>query len=178
MKAFAFFAFLLGGQVFASQMDLSAIKNDNRYDVEGPMITFQTQGQTTQVRYVDACLAGDQVQAVAPVCLKTEVGYVAGQGHYVGNNCTQKAQVTVARPVVVETAGCVSREWQKVRENTVGTQGQYDWVCTKQGMVQDAVPTQATLVVKFYKEGRFESNGAPKAPTQVTTLNYTLPNCK
>jgi hypothetical protein len=45
-------------------------------------------------------------------------------------------------------------------------------------MIENEIPTSATLAVSFYKEGRFESNGAPKTPTMHFNANYELPSCE
>jgi hypothetical protein len=161
----------------ANQVDWDSIKHNSRYDITGPKVLFVAKGQAFEARYVDVCIDGNSLKSLIPVCLKEEVISIPGRGSY--SNCIERGMVTAVRERITSSwSNCIEREWRKVKDTNIGDQGQYEWVCTKSGMIENEIPTSATLAVSFYKEGRFESNGAPKTPTMHFNANYELPSCE
>lgn len=162
-----------------NQVDWSSIINDTRYDIEGPKIAFGSNGSSGSIsaRYTDVCIDGNEVKTVYNVCTKQDRIQIPGRGTDVGP-CLARGDRTFSRPLTQESYGCVDRQWKKVRETSVGSQGQYDWVCVSEGTKLNSVPTSAKLTVKFYKHGiRTAGSGAPIAPTEQFQAEYTLPHC-
>lgn len=175
---FVIFLLLAVPVIAVAETDWDHIRNDGRYVISGPTVHFPSDGGFTEVRYVDMCLAGNLLAAQTIQCSGKRFKQVPGRGSQVEDVCTERTEVTVMRPIITKSIGCVDRQWRKVREASNGPQGLYEWVCVAQGELYDEVPMTSTLTVSFYKTGRFNSIGAPVQPDSVIELEYSIPNCQ
>lgn len=161
----------------ATAVTVKEIKSNPRLDTDAPTVKFKKKGQTFRVSVLNTCVDGDKLKAKVTYCSDYETTYVAGRGNVYTGKCAKRRTSTVSKDLVSEKAVCTKWKNERVTDYVVGHKSPFKQTCVSKELKVSEIALDYELKVYSYKNGRYYSNGAPKKPVFLGTVDFTVPTC-